>query len=294
MKRKPAQPRTNMEPIRVPAVKSAPARGSFGPSPNNAWSSGASGLSLVRKAVRPRPLRFEAAPQSIEIDIARSVLVVVDMQNDFCHAEGWFGQKGIDVRPMRKPIPVIAKLLPVWRKAGGTVLWLNWGVRPDRLNLSPAIQFKGKSGGVGYAERSPRDRGRSVVPGDWGAQVVQELAVAPADITVFKHRLSGFWDNELDSILRQQGSSTLLFAGVNTDRCVFSTLQDAGFLGYDCVLLQDACSTPSPAYVTRAIHFIVRQLHGFVATTQALLPALNAGRTARAKPVSTHPLTKRN
>jgi nicotinamidase-related amidase len=158
------------------------------------------------------------------------------------------------------------------------VVWLNWGVRPDRLNLSPTVQFKGKrsADGVGYAEASPDDRGLSVVAGEWGAQVIDELSAAPSDITVFKHRLSGFWDNELDSILRQQGITTLLFAGVNTDRCVFSTLQDAGFLGYDCVLLADACSTPSPAYVSKAIHFIVQQLHGFVATTAALMPALKA------------------
>jgi nicotinamidase-related amidase len=276
MSRKPAQPRTIAQSNRARVAKNAPKPGSFGPALHNAWSLDTAGLSLVRKSVRPRPLRFKALPQAIEIDIARSAIVVVDMQNDFCHAEGWFGQKGAAVGPMRKPIPVIAKLLPAWRKAGGAVVWLNWGVRPDRLNLSPTIQFKAKKhrDGVGYAERSPRDHGRAVVAGDWGARVVDELVIAPADIQVSKHRLSGFWDNELDSILRQQAVTTLLFAGVNTDRCVFSTLQDAGFLGYDCVLLEDACGTPSPAYVTRAIHFIVQQLHGFVASAATLLTAL--------------------
>ena len=256
----------------------------FGPAAHNAWSLDAAGLSLVRKPVAPRPLRFDAMPQLIEIDLSRSAVVVVDMQNDFCHTQGWMGQKGIDVQPMQRPIPVIARLLPAWRNAGGAVVWLNWGVRPDRLNLSPTIHFKSKRGamcathgtadGVGYAEHSPEDRGRSLVAGEWGAQVVDELNVVNTDITVFKHRLSGFWDNEFDSILRQQGITTLLFAGVNTDRCVFSTLQDAGFLGYDCVLLADACSTPSPAYVTQAIHFIVQQLHGFVATAEALQVSL--------------------
>lgn len=255
----------------------------FGPSVHNAWLLDARGVSLVRKAKSPLPVRFDAQPQALEIDLARSALVIVDMQNDFCHPEGWFGQKGISVKPMRKPIAVIAQLLAAWRPAGGAVVWLNWGVRPDRLNLSPTVQFKGKRSahGVGYAERSPIDHGLSVVAGEWGAQVVAELPLAPQDITVFKHRLSGFWDNELDAILRQQGITTLLFAGVNTDRCVFSSLQDAGFLGYDCVLLSDACSTPSPAYVSKAIYFIVQQLHGFVATTAALLPTLAALKISR-------------
>ncbi len=257
----------------------------FGPAAHNSWALHDGRVSLVRAARTPRPVRLAATPNPLELDVARSALVIVDMQNDFCHPQGWFGQKGVNMRATRKPIPVIARLLGPWRAAGGAVVWLNWGVRADRLNLSPTIQFKGKrsAAGVGYAERSPIDRGRSVVPGDWGAAVVDELAVLPGDITVFKHRLSGFWDNELDSVLRGQGITTLLYAGVNTDRCVFSTLQDAGFLGYDNVLLKDACSTPSAAYVTRAIHFLVEQLHGFVASADALIDALAAAPRRRSR-----------
>lgn len=263
----------------TPAAGAAPnADASFGPVPHNAWRLTDAGVNLVREAPASKVVRINAQPQCITLDVVRSVLVVVDMQNDFCHPKGWFGQKGINVKPMRKAIAPIEALLPAWRAAGGTVLWLNWGVRPDRLNLPPLVQFKGRrtADGVGYAQVSAEDRGRSVVPGEWGAQVVDELLVAPEDITVFKHRLSGFWDNELDSILRMRSATTLLFAGVNTDRCVFSTLQDAGFMGYDCVLLTDACSTPSPAYVSRAIHFLVQQLHGFTALGADLIPALAA------------------
>ena len=266
MTRRPAPSRTN--------AAQAPAR--FGPAPHNAWTLDAGRISLVRPPQRPRPVQMPAEPQPIEFDLARSALVVVDMQNDFCHPEGWFAQKGLGTKAARKPIPVLQKLLPAWRQAGGALVWLNWGVRADRANLSPTIQFKGKrtADGVGYAEASPIDHGPSLVQGSWGAQVIDELSVAPGDITVHKHRLSGFWDNELDSVLRTQGITTLLFAGINTDRCVFSTLQDAAFLGYDCVLLQDACSTPSPAYVTKGVLYIVELLHGFVATASSLMRAL--------------------
>ncbi|GGX37262.1 peroxyureidoacrylate/ureidoacrylate amidohydrolase RutB [Pigmentiphaga litoralis] len=248
----------------------------FGPASGNVWTRRGDALSLVRPPHVPRPVQFAADDHPIEIDVAATALIIIDMQNDFCHPEGWFGQKGIDVSPMRQPIPAIAALLDAWRAASGRVVWVNWGIRADRLNLPPTVLFKGKrtADGVGYAETSPLDHGQSVVQGSWGAQVVEELPVVAGDITVHKHRLSGFWDNELDSLLRQQGITTLLYAGVNTDRCVFSTLQDAAFIGYDNILLSDACSTASPDYVTQAIHFIVRQLHGFVATSAALTDAL--------------------
>ena len=266
----------------------------FGPVPHNSWelNGEGTGVNLVRKQLTPKPVLLNAQPQCVTLDIVRCVLVIVDMQNDFCHPRGWFGQKGIDVKPMRKPIPAIAALLPAWRAAGGTVLWLNWGIRADRLNLPPLVQFKAKRSAieVGYAEVSPEDRGRSLVAGEWGAQIVEGLEIASTDITVFKHRLSGFWDNELDSILRQRCATTLLFAGVNTDRCVFSTLQDAGFLGYDCVLLEDACSTPSPAYVSKAIYFIVQKLHGFTALSTDLITALAAlPKKRRSSSTSNHP-----
>jgi ureidoacrylate peracid hydrolase len=264
-----------------PASPQAPVAASqagarFGPAKHNAWTLGDAYVSLVRQPLRPKPLRIEAAPEPIEIDLRRSALIVVDMQNDFCHPKGWFGQKGVSMKATRKPIPMLARLLPAWRAAGSKVVWLNWGIRADCLNLSPTIAYKGKRGsnGVGYAEHSPEDHGPSIVTGSWGAQVVDELQVEPADITIHKHRLSGFWDNELDTVLRLQGITTLLFAGINTDRCVFSTLQDAAFLGYDCVLLKDACGTPAQAYVTRAIHFLVQRLHGFLATAEDVLASL--------------------
>ena len=248
-----------------------------GPTRTASWTVHGDHVSLVRAAYAPRPLRVAAEPAPLEIDLARTALVVVDMQNDFCHAEGWFGCKGINVAPMRQPINVIAALSDGLRAAGARIVWLNWGIRADCANLPPSVLYRGKRSvdAVGYGEPPAGGNGPALVQGAWGAAQVAELPVQPGDISVNKHRLSGFWDSELDSVLRQAGVTTLLFAGINTDRCVFSTLQDAGFLGYDCILVEDACGTPSPQYVTDAIVFLVRQLHGFTTTTASLAASIS-------------------
>ncbi len=197
------------------------------------------------------------------------------MQNDFLHPDGWFASRGVDAAPVAAVIPAVERLAGAVRRAGIPVIWLNWGVRPDRANLPGSFVARARGeGGSTYAEPSPSGRGRILVRDEWGAAIIDELTVDRSDLLVHKHRLSGFWDNELDSILRERGITTLLFAGINIDRCVFSTLQDANFLGYDCVLVEDACATVSPDFVRDAVLYLVRLLHGVVANSDAILSAI--------------------
>jgi nicotinamidase-related amidase len=138
-------------------------------------------------------------------------LLVVDMQNDFCHPNGWFAAKGIDASPIAAVVPAIERMTSVMRAVGVPVLWLNWGVRPDRANLPRLTLAKGRAGGKPtYGDHSPSGRGRILVRDDWGAAIIDDLTVDTSDIVVHKHRISGFWDNVLDSVLRQRGITTLL------------------------------------------------------------------------------------
>ncbi|MCK5533396.1 MAG: cysteine hydrolase family protein, partial [Halopseudomonas aestusnigri] len=105
----------------------------YGPHPDNAWHQHYGVTSLLRPAHTSKPLLFTSDQGNLELDIGASALVVVDMQNDFCHPEGWFAQKGASMRATRRPIAPLRKLLPAWRQAGGRVVWLNWGIRADRL-----------------------------------------------------------------------------------------------------------------------------------------------------------------
>ena len=107
---------------------------------------------------------------------------------------------------------------------------------------------------------------------------------APHNLHVDKHRISDFWDTSLDSILRNLGTCTILFAGVNTDQCVMFTLTDVNFLGYGCVLLEDCCATSSPPFYTEAWMWmkhqeVLRLCHGQRATAD------RAGRLIRTAPI---------
>ncbi len=232
-------------------------------------------ISFVRRLPEPVVISFPARPDPVEVDLARSALLIVDMQNDFLHENGWFPQSGVDPAPLCAIIPTINALTAAVRDAGMPVAWVNWGVRPDRANLPGGFVTRATDRGrrPTYADPSPSGKGSILVRNDWGAATVDELTVADTDITVHKHRLSGFWDNELDSVLRLRDITTLFFAGINTDRCVFATLTDASFLGYDCILVEDACATPAPPHVETAILDLVRSLYGVTAASGDIVAA---------------------
>jgi nicotinamidase-related amidase len=242
------------------------------------WRVSETRVDLVRAQLPCRAFDVAATPQSLRMDALRTALVIVDMQNDFCHERGWLAHIGVDISPARRPIEPLRQLLPLVRASGLPVLWVNWGNRPDRLNLSPSLLhvYKPTGVGVGLGDELAGPDTRVLEKNSWGASIVSELVPAAGDIHVDKFRMSGFWDTPLDSILRNLGVTTLLFAGVNADQCVLCTLQDANFLGYDCVMLEDCSATTSPEYCQQAALYNVRQCFGFVTDSAHLVTGLQA------------------
>jgi nicotinamidase-related amidase len=250
----------------------------LGISPSNRWRVSAEAVDLVRDTQVEQSIQIPASPQSLRLDLARTAIVVVDMQNDFCHPDGWLASIGVDIAPARTPIAPLQALLPVLREQDVPVIWLNWGNRPDKLNLSPSILhvYNPTGDGIGLGDPLPRNGAPVLQEGSWAAAIVDELAPSECDIRISKYRMSGFWDTPLDSILRNLRVTTLLFAGVNLDQCVMCTLQDANCLGYDCILLEDGCATTSPDFCTAATLYNVKQCFGFVASTSDLVLAINS------------------
>jgi nicotinamidase-related amidase len=243
--------------------------------PPNAWSVDATTADLTRSPLTSQPIILPTATKKLRLDLSKSALIIVDMQNDFCHPDGWLASIGVDVSPAREPIEPLTHLLPMLRQVQVPIVWVNWGNRPDLLNISAASRhvYNPTGEGVGLGDRLPN--GAPVLQaGSWAAAAVDELVQEPEDIKVDKYRMSGFWDTPLDSILRNLGRTTLFFAGVNADQCVMTTLQDANFLGYDCILLSDCTATTSPEYCLQATLYNVKQCFGFLTDSTALIASL--------------------
>jgi nicotinamidase-related amidase len=134
----------------------------------------------------PRPITVQADAKLLTIDLARTAIVVIDMQNDFCHPDGWLAHIGVDVGPVRAPITPLQRLLPALRSRDVPVIWLNWGNRPDRLNLSPALLhvYKPSGTGIGLGDPLPGSGAKVLERGSWSAAIVDELTADPSDIQV--------------------------------------------------------------------------------------------------------------
>jgi nicotinamidase-related amidase len=235
------------------------------------WLSTPEHVDLAGPPRARRTVLLDALPQSITVDLDRSALIVIDMQNDFCSPGGWLDGIGVDVAPAAAAVPAINAVIPGFRDAGAPVIWLNWGNRPDLANLPPNVVHvydgTGTGGGIGDQVGSSE---AVLTAGSWGAAIVDGLDVQPGDLHIDKFRMSGFWDTSLDSVLRTHGVETIFFAGVNADQCVLATLIDAACIGYDCVFVEEASATTSPSFCLDATLYNVRQCFGFTTTPGAL------------------------
>ncbi|MGD9738713.1 MAG: cysteine hydrolase family protein [Bauldia sp.] len=260
--------------IARPLATAAPV--SMGAAQSTSWLVTPGEVDMTRRPPEVVPLRIRAEPQDVAIDANKTALLIVDMQNDFCTEGGWLHSKGIDVTPNRAPIAPLRALIDAFHAVGRPVVWVNWGVRKDLLNIAPSLRHAHNVSGleVGLAEKVPGTRSEVIARGSWGAEVVDELNPGTADVQIAKHRFSAFWDTETDSVLRNLGVTTLLIGGVNMDQCVMTTLEDASFLGYDTILVEDATATTSPAFCVEAVLYNVKLLFGFVTRSDAILSAM--------------------
>lgn len=217
-----------------------------------------------------------AKPELIKLDIARTALIIVDMQNAFCKKDGLFDVMGmLDEAKAKRVIETDKRVIEASRRKGIKVIYLRMGYQSDFSNAGgPESPNYWKEGGLVAAREHPEWKDRFLIIGSWDWEIIDELKPQPEDIAVDKNRYSGFTNTELDAILRIHNIKYLVFIGIATNICVESTLRDAFFHEYFPVLVSDACGNIGPDYTQEATIWNVSTIFGWVTTSEDLVKAL--------------------
>jgi ureidoacrylate peracid hydrolase len=231
---------------------------------------------------KSRVVSLDARPELIAIDTASTAVIVVDMQNDFGAKGGLFDRAGIDISGIQKVIAPTAQVLASARNAGVKIIYLKMGFRPelsdlgtpDSVNRVRHLRF-----GVGQTVRAPDGReSRILIRDTWNTDIVPELKPQANDIIIYKTRFSGFYETDLDATLKKLGIKYLIITGCTTSICVESTVRDAMFRDYLCVLLADCMSEPIGYGLPRSNHdaslLAIQMLFGWVSGSDEFIRAL--------------------
>jgi ureidoacrylate peracid hydrolase len=224
----------------------------------------------------------DAKPEPIAINPTKTAVIVVDMENDFATKGGMFDRAGIDISGAQRVIAPTAKVLAAGRAAAMKVIYLRMAYQPDLSDLGApgsVNRTRHLKLGVGQTIRAPDGRdSRILIRDTWNTDIVEELKPQSGDISIYKTRFSGFYQTDLDSTLKKLGVKHLIITGVTTSICVDSTVRDAMFRDYLCILLKDCMSEPIGSDLSRTNHeaslLTAEVLLGWVSDSDRFLKAL--------------------
>lgn len=216
-----------------------------------------------------------AEPEPIEINLLKTAVIVVDMQNAFVKKGGYFDLAGYDLSKVQKIIGLSKEILGMARKKGLKIIYLQMGCSPDLSDAgNPNSPNRLKSRALKWIHHHPEWKENLYIYGTWGADIIEELKPQQGDIVVKKQKHDGFIGTNLDLILRTYDIKYILFTGIATNICVESTLRHAFFLDYFPILVSDAVSEMGPNFLQEATLLNVQSTFGWVTTTQNLLSTL--------------------
>src|SRR5579872_1034791 len=215
----------------------------------------------------------KAEPAPIELDFARTALVIIDMQRDFLEPGGFGETLGNDVSQLARAVKPIAAALAAAREAGMLVVHTREGHLPD---LSDAPAAKIERGAPSLRIGDPGPMARILIRGEAGHDIIPELYPLAAEIVIDKPGKGAFYATALDAVLKRYGIENLLVCGVTTEVCVNTTVREANDRGYRCVVLADGCASYFPEFHDMGLKMIKAQgaIFGWVSDCAAVLQAM--------------------
>lgn len=224
-------------------------------------------------------INLSAQPEAIDLSLAKTALVIIDMQRDFLEPGGFGSSLGNDVNLLRSAIAPCQALLASARALGMLVIHTREGHLPDLSDAPPAKVMRGKPelriGSLG-------PMGRILIRGEPGHGIIPELAPITGEIIIDKPGKGAFYRTELADVLQEQRIENLLVCGVTTEVCVHTTVREGNDRGYRCVVVGDACASYFPEFHRVALAMVSAQggIFGWVSDSTAVTTALSPQRTA--------------
>ncbi|HEX7160078.1 MAG TPA: isochorismatase family cysteine hydrolase [Trebonia sp.] len=166
------------------------------------------------------------------MDNGRYALLVVDMQNGFCHPDGSFQRIGRGLEGAMDAVANAAVAVGQARAAGVPVVFTRHVYRPGRPDEGLALTKNS-------SELAAVD---GLAVGSWDADVCDELGCGPEDLVVDKVRFDAFQWTSLEPLLRGLGVTAVMICGVVTNICVESTARSAFMRDFPVTLLADCCA----------------------------------------------------
>ena len=208
-----------------------------------------------------------ARPEGLKINPAETAVIVVDMQNAYASKGGYVDLAGFDISGAEAAIEQTRKVLDAARTAGCTVVYFQNGWDKDYVEAgtSGSPNFH-KSNALKTMRARPELKGTLLAKGTWDYAIVDALTPQPGDIVIPKTRYSGFFNTNIDSVLRSRRIRNLVFTGIATNVCVESSLRDAFHLEYFAVVLEDATHHAGPPFVREAALYNIEKFFGWVST----------------------------
>ena len=219
------------------------------------------------------PAEVPAEPSAFQLVPGKTALIVIDMQRDFLLPGGFGESLGNDVDQLLKVVPPLAALIAAARAAGMMVIHTREGHDADLSDCPPAKLSRGApSKRIG----DPGKYGRILIRGEYGHDIVDELAPVDGEVVIDKPGKGAFYATELSQLLTAAGITQLLVTGVTTEVCVHTTTREANDRGYECLVVSDCVGSYFPDFQRVGLEMIKAQggIFGWVADSAAVIPAL--------------------